>query len=167
MLSYLARRLAFGVLTVIGVSIVVFVIMRVLPGDPLVAIFGPEGFTKLTAEQRAKYMADLGLADPLWKQYLTWMGAVARGELGRSFFRAESVAEMVARRAPLTGQIALLSVIFSWLVGIPVAIISALKPNSVWDNVVRVFSILFLAIPGFWFGILIVLVLLFSFGYRA
>jgi len=167
MLSYLLRRLAFGLVTVIGVSIVVFVIMRVLPGDPLVAIFGPEGFTKLTAEQRDKYMADLGLSDPLWKQYLSWVGDILRGDLGRSFFRAESVADMVARRAPLTAQIALLSVIFSWLIGIPVAIVSALKPNSIWDNAVRFMSILFLAVPGFWFGILIVLALLFWFGYRA
>ncbi len=167
MISYIARRLAFGILTIIGVSIVVFVIMRVLPGDPLVALFGPDGFTKLTEEQRAQYMADLGLSDPLWKQYLAWVGDIARGEFGRSFFRAESVADMIARRAPLTAQIALLSVIFSWLVGIPVALVSALKPNSVWDNVTRFFSILFLAIPGFWFGILIVLALLFWFGYRA
>jgi peptide/nickel transport system permease protein len=167
MISYLVRRLAFGVVTIIGVSIVVFVIMRVLPGDPLVAIFGPDGFTKLTDEQRAKYMADLGLSDPLWKQYLAWMGDIARGEFGHSFFRAESVADMIARRAPLTGQIAFLSVLLSWLVGIPVAIVSALKPNSAWDNIARFFSVLFLAIPGFWFGILIVLALLFWFGYRA
>ena len=152
MLSYIAHRLVFGMLTIIGVSIVVFVIMRVLPGDPLVALFGPDGFTKLTEEQRAMYMADLGLSDPLWKQYLAWVGDVARGEFGRSFFRAESVADMIARRAPLTAQIAILSVLFSWLVGIPVALISALKPNSVWDNVTRFFSILFLAVPGFWFG---------------
>ncbi len=167
MISYIARRLAFGVLTIIGVSIVVFVIMRVLPGDPLVALFGPDGFTKLTDEQRAQYMADLGLSDPLWKQYLAWVADIARGEFGRSFFRAESVAEMISRRAPLTAQIAFLSVVFSWLVGIPVALVSALKPNSAWDNVTRFFSILFLAIPGFWFGILIVLALLFWFGYRA
>ncbi|MFM9850521.1 MAG: ABC transporter permease [Hyphomicrobiaceae bacterium] len=167
MLSYIARRLVFGMLTIIGVSIVVFVIMRVLPGDPLVALFGPDGFTKLTDEQRAMYMADLGLSDPLWKQYLSWVGDVARGEFGRSFFRAESVADMISRRAPLTAQIAFLSVLFSWLVGIPVALVSALKPNSVWDNVTRFFSILFLAVPGFWFGILIVLALLFWFGYRA
>lgn len=167
MISYIARRLAFGVLTIIGVSIVVFVIMRVLPGDPLVALFGPDGFIKLTDEQRAMYMADLGLSDPLWKQYLVWVGDVARGEFGRSFFRAESVADMISRRAPLTAQIAFLSVLLSWLVGIPVALVSALKPNSVWDNVTRFFSILFLAVPGFWFGILIVLALLFWFGYRA
>jgi peptide/nickel transport system permease protein len=167
MLTYLARRLVFGFVTIIGVSIVVFVIMRILPGDPLVAIFGPDGFTKLTEEQRASYMADLGLSDPLWLQYMNWVGDILRGEFGRSFFRSESVAEMVARRAPLTAQIALLSVVFSWVVGIPVALVSALKPNSFWDNLVRFFSILFLAIPGFWLGILIVLALLFWFGYRA
>jgi peptide/nickel transport system permease protein len=167
MLTYILRRLIFGLLTVVGVSIVVFVIMRVLPGDPLVAIFGPDGFTKLTDAQRAKYMSDLGLSDPLWLQYLAWMGDIARGDLGRSFFRAESVGDMVARRAPLTAQIALLSVVLSWLVGIPVAIVSALRPNSIWDNVARFFSILFLAVPGFWFGILIVLGLLFGLGYRA
>jgi peptide/nickel transport system permease protein len=139
----------------------------VLPGDPLVALFGPDGFTKLTEAQRAQYMAALGLTDPLWKQYRAWVGDVLRGEFGRSFFRAESVADMISRRAPLTAQIAFLSVLLSWLVGIPVALVSALKPNSAWDNVTRFFSILFLAIPGFWFGILIVLALLFWFGYRA
>ena len=64
MYSYIARRLAFGALTVVGVSIVVFVVMRILPGDPLVAIFGPEGFTKLSEGERASYMAELGLSDP-------------------------------------------------------------------------------------------------------
>jgi peptide/nickel transport system permease protein len=167
MYSYLVRRLAFGALTVIGVSIVVFVVMRVLPGDPLVAIFGPEGFTKLTVEQRANYMKELGLSDPLVMQYLHWVGDIARGSLGRSFFRSESVAEMVARRGPLTAEIAAISVVLSWLVGIPVAIISALRPNSLGDNVARFFSILFLAVPGFWLGMLIVLALLFGFGYRA
>ena len=167
MFSYITRRILFGLLTILGVSIVVFFVMRILPGDPLVAIFGPDGFTKLTDEQRANYMRDLGLSDPIWVQYLAWMKDVMRGDLGRSFFRSESVAETIARRGPLTAQIAFLSVLVSWLVGIPVAIVSALKPNSIADNVVRFFSILFLAIPGFWFGMLIVLGLLFAFGYRA
>ena len=106
MYSYVLRRLAFGALTVVGVSIVVFLIMRVMPGDPLTAIFGPEGMTRLSEEQRASYMRELGLADPLWVQYLRWLGDIARGDLGRSFFRAESVGEMVMRRGPLTAQIA-------------------------------------------------------------
>jgi peptide/nickel transport system permease protein len=167
MFHYIVRRLAFGALTVIGVSIVVFFVLRVLPGDPLVAIFGPEGFTKLSEADRAGYMAQLGLSDPLIVQYLHWVADIARGSLGHSFFRAESVAEMVARRGPLTAEIALISVVLSWIVGIPVAIISALRPNSFGDNISRFVSILFLAVPGFWFGMLIVLASLFWFGYRA
>ncbi len=167
MYTYIIRRLGFGALTVIGVSLVVFMVLRVLPGDPLVAIFGPEGFTKLSEADRAGYMAQLGLSDPLIVQYLHWVRDIASGSLGHSFFRAESVSEMLARRGPLTAEIAFLSVVLSWIAGIPVAIISALRPNSIADNVARFFSILFLAVPGFWVGILIVLALLFWFGYRA
>ena len=166
MYSYIIRRLAFGALTVIGVSIIVFMVLRILPGDPLVAIFGMEGFTKLSAADRASYMAQLGLSDPLWLQYLHWMRDIAGGNLGHSFFRSESVGEMIARRGPLTAEIALLSVALSWIVGVPVAIVSALKPNSIADNVSRFFSIFFLAVPGFWLGMLIVLASLFWFGYR-
>ena len=167
MYSYIARRLAFGALTVIGVSIIVFVVMRILPGDPLVAVFGPEGYTKLTDKERAHYMAELGLSDPLAVQYLAWVGDILRGNFGRSFFRSESVADMILRRGPLTAEIALISVILSWVVGIPVAVVSALRPNSIADNLARFVSILFLAVPGFWMGMLIVLALLFWFGYRA
>jgi peptide/nickel transport system permease protein len=167
MYSYIARRLAFGTLTVIGVSIMVFVVMRILPGDPLVAIFGPEGFTKLSEQERAGYMAALGLSDPLWVQYLAWVKDILRGDFGHSFFRSESVADMILRRGPLTAEIALISVVLSWLVGIPVAIVSALRPNTVSDSLVRFISILFIAVPGFWVGMLIVLALLFWFGYRA
>jgi peptide/nickel transport system permease protein len=166
MYSYIVRRLAFGALTVLGVSLIVFMVLRVLPGDPLIAIFGPEGFTKLSDAERARYMADLGLSDPLIVQYMHWVGDIIRGNLGRSFFRSESVAEMIARRGPLTAEIGLIAVALSWVVGIPVAIVSALRPNSLGDNVSRFFSILFLAVPGFWVGMLIVLASLFWFGYR-
>ena len=108
MYTYIVRRLGFGAITVVGVSIVVFLVLRVLPGDPLVAIFGMEGFTKLSAADRASYMAQLGLSDPLPVQYLHWVADIARGSFGHSFFRAESVAEMMALRVPLTAEIALL-----------------------------------------------------------
>jgi peptide/nickel transport system permease protein len=166
MFGYIARRLAFGAVTIVGVSIVVFLVMRILPGDPLVAVFGPEGFTKLSDAERAHYMAELGLSDPLLVQYFNWVKDIARGNFGRSFFRAESVADMILRRGPLTAEIAAISVVLSWIVGIPVAIVSALRPNSAADNISRFFSILFLAIPGFWLGMLIVLASLFWFGYR-
>src|SRR3974377_904382 len=104
MYSYIVRRLAFGALAVIGVSIIVFIVLRILPGDPLVAVFGPEGYTKLTEAERAHYMAELGLSDPLVVQYLHWMGDIARGNFGRSFFRAESVGDMILRRGALTAK---------------------------------------------------------------
>ncbi len=165
--KYILRRLGFGVITVFGVSIIVFVVMRILPGDPLVAIFGMEGFTKLTAENRAKYMEELGLSDPLPVQYLRWLGDIASGRLGKSFFRDESVGDLIVRRGPLSAEIGILSVALSWILGLPVGIISAIRPNSVVDNSARFFSILFLAVPGFWLGMLIVLALLFWFGYKA
>ncbi len=164
--KYILRRLAFGLLTILGVSVIVFVVMRIMPGDPLVAIFGMEGFTKLSPEDRAHYMAELGLSDPLHVQYLRWLGDIARGKLGRSFFRDESVADMVIRRGPLSAEIGLLSVVLSWILGLPVGIISALRPQSLVDTSARFLSILFLAIPGFWLGMLIVLALLFWFGYK-
>ncbi|MBV8089302.1 MAG: ABC transporter permease [Alphaproteobacteria bacterium] len=167
MYSYILRRLIYGALTVLGVSIIVFVILRILPGDPLVAVFGPEGYSKLSEAERAHYMAELGLSDPLLVQYLGWIKDILHGNFGRSFFRAESVGEMILRRGPLTAEIGILAVILSWLVGIPVAIVSALRPNTIGDNLARFISIVFLAVPGFWLGMLIVLASLFWFGYRA
>ena len=167
MYSYIVRRMGFGLITIVGVSVIVFVVMRILPGDPLIAIFGPEGYTKLSEVDRLGYMKQLGLSDPLYIQYLHWMGDIANGSFGHSFFRSESVAEMIGRRGPLTAEIGMLAVAFSWLIGIPVAIVSALKPNSLPDNVARFISILCLAVPGFWIGMLIVLASLFWFGYRA
>src|SRR5215468_7969422 len=82
MYSYIVRRLAFGMFAVVGVSIVVFVVLRILPGDPLVAIFGAEGFTRISEAERGRYMADLGLSDPLPVQYLHWVQDILRGHLG-------------------------------------------------------------------------------------
>jgi len=166
MYAYIIRRLLLGLVTIFVVSIIVFVVLRILPGDPLVAIFGADGFTKLSEEERAGYMKALGLSDPLYVQYLAWLKDIVTLNLGRSFFRAESVAEMIARRGPLTAEIALLSVVISWIVGIPVALVSALRPNSIADNFFRFLSILFLAVPGFWLGMLAILAMLFWFGYR-
>src|SRR2546427_511050 len=95
------------------------------------------------------------------------MKDLASGKLGASFFRGDNVADLILRRGPLSAEIGILAVIISWLVGLPVGMVSALRPNSVLDNGARVMSILFLAIPGFWLGMLIVLALLFWFNYKA
>jgi peptide/nickel transport system permease protein len=165
--KYLARRLILALGTLFGVSVIIFVVMRILPGDPLVALFGMEGFAKLTPVDRARIIADLGLADPLPVQYVHWLRDIATGSLGRSFFRGDNVRDLILHRGPLSAEIGILSVIVSWLVGLPVGVVSALRPNSASDNVARSLAILFIAIPGFWLGMLIVLASLFWFGYKA
>ncbi len=136
MYSYIARRLAFGALTVIGVSIMVFVVMRILPGDPLVAIFGPDGYDQAHREgARRLIWPSWGRSDPPWVQYLRWVKDIIRGNFGQSFFRSESVADMILRRGPLTAvDRPDLGRAPRRLVDTPVAIISALKPNTVADS---------------------------------
>jgi peptide/nickel transport system permease protein len=167
MQKYLARRALFALGTFIGVSIIIFVVLRVIPGDPLVAILGVEGHAQMKPEDRVRIMADLGLSAPLPIQYGHWLVDIGAGRLGKSFFRGDTVAELILHRGPITAEIALLSFIISWLVGLPVGILSAFKPNSVADSLARALSVLFIAIPGFWLGMLVVLALLFWFGYKA
>src|SRR5262249_60381271 len=118
----------------------------------------------MSADDRARIMADLGLRDPLPVQSGRWLVDIASGRLGKSFFRGDTVAELILHRGPISAEIGLLALVISWLVGLPVGILSAFRPNSVPDGVARTLSVLFIAIPGFWLGILIVLALLFWFG---
>jgi peptide/nickel transport system permease protein len=166
MQKYLIRRVLFAVVTLLGVSISIFVIMRVLPGDPLVAILGVEGHARMMPADRERIMADLGLSAPLPVQYVHWLRDIGTGQLGKSFFRGDTVAAQILHRGPISAEIAILSFIVSWLVGLPVGILSAFKPNSIPDGVARALSVLFIAIPGFWLGMLIVLAMLFWFGYK-
>ena len=167
MQKYLLRRALFALGTLIGVSLIIFVVLRILPGDPLVAILGVEGHAKMDPADRAVLMRDLGLSDSLPVQYMRWMRDIATGELGKSFFRGDTVRDLILHRGPLSAEIAVLALIISWLVGLPVGILSAIRPNGWADAVVRTLSVLFIAVPGFWLGLLIVLALLFWFGYKA
>ena len=167
MQKYLLRRAFFALGTMIGVSLIIFVVLRILPGDPLVAILGVEGHAKMAPADRAVLMRDLGLSDSLPVQYVRWMRDISTGELGKSFFRGDTVRDLILHRGPLSAEIAILALIISWLVGLPVGILSAVRPNGWADAVVRTLSVLFIAVPGFWLGLLIVLALLFWFGYKA
>ena len=113
MRKYLARRLILALGTLFGVSVIIFVVMRILPGDPLVAMFGMEGFAKLDPGDRARLIADLGLADPLPVQYVRWLRDIATGSLGRSFFRGDSVRDLIVHRGPLSAEIGILAVLVS------------------------------------------------------
>jgi peptide/nickel transport system permease protein len=164
--KYLARRAIYAAVTLLGVSLSIFAILRILPGDPLVAILGVEGHAQMKPADRERIMADLGLNDPLPVQYVHWLGDIAAGRLGKSFFRGDTVSELIAHRGPISAEIGVLALIVSWLVGLPVGILSAFKPNSMPDGLARALSVVFIAVPGFWLGMLIVLAALFWFGYK-
>ncbi len=166
MQKYLVRRALFALGTLVGVSVVIFIILRVLPGDPLVALLGAEGHSRMTPADRVRIMADLGLSAPLPVQYARWIHDIGSGQLGKSFFRGDTVAQLIAHRGPISAEIGILALLISWLVGLPVGILSAFKPNSLPDGLARALSVFFIAVPNFWAGMLMVLGLLFWFGYK-
>ena len=167
MRGYVATRLLLAIPTIFLITVLVFLAMNILPGDPLVAMFGFEGFAKLSPHDRQRIMEQLGLADPLWKQYVHWMQDIAIGNLGESFFKGEPVMKKITHHGPLTAEIAVLSVILSWIVGLPVGAVGALKRNSKLDYAGRLFTTLFLAVPSFWLGLLVVLAMLLMFEWKA
>ncbi|MFN8522305.1 MAG: ABC transporter permease [Chloroflexota bacterium] len=163
---YVLRRVMVSVPTIIGVTILIFLVMRVLPGDPVTVAFGQESFATMSEADRQRFRADLGLEKPLHQQYLEWMAAVARGDLGRSFWRNDNVSELLTRRGPITIQIGIMSIAFAWAVGIPLGIMSARSRDTLKDHVSRILSTLFLAIPSFWLGVVVVLIGILYFSWR-
>jgi peptide/nickel transport system permease protein len=167
MRKYLAHRLLIAIPTLLGVTVLIFVAMRVLPGDPLAAISGEGGGSYvLSQEQLQAARASLGLDRPYAIQYLDWLRDIARGDLGRSFWRGEPIRELIVRRGPITAQIALMAVILSWLIGLPVGLIGAVWRNSLTDYAFRFVVVLFMAIPSFWVGLMIILSLVLTFTWR-
>ncbi len=156
MTQYLIRRLLIGIPTLFLVSVLIFAAMRVIPGDELSVLFGQEeGAAKISDELREQLLADLGLDKPIWVQYGMGMGEVGTGRMGSSFWRDESVGEVIARRGPISAQVAVLAVLFSYIIGLPVGILCAVKQDTWMDYVGRVMTINFLAIPNFWLGTLV------------
>jgi peptide/nickel transport system permease protein len=167
MRKYLTQRLLIAVPTLFGVTVLIFLAMRVLPGDPLSAISGEGGGTYvLNKEQLAAARKSLGLDRPYAIQYLDWMWAVLQGDLGKSFWRGEPIRELIVRRAPITGQIALMAMLISWVIGLPVGLIGAIWRNSWTDYAFRLVVTLFMAIPSFWVGLMIVLSLVLTLTWR-
>jgi peptide/nickel transport system permease protein len=165
--KYVLNRLLIAIPTILGITILIFLAMRVLPGDPLQLIMSESAGTYVLSEeelQRAR--ASLGLDKPLYMQYLDWMKQVLSGDLGKSFWTHEPISALIARRGPITAQIAVMAVVFSWLIGVPVGMISALWRNSLPDHLSRLGMTVFIAVPSYWVGLLIVLVTVLVFSWR-
>lgn len=165
--QYAIRRLWMAIPTVIGITVLIFIAMRILPGDPLsvIATEGGGQYT-LTEEEAQAARASLGLDRPLYRQYLSWMSDVARGDLGYSFWGDTPIRQTVMRRGAISMEIAILAVLVSWLIGVPLGIFSAVHRNGWADHVTRVFMTLLLAIPSFWIGLTAIMLLVVNFSWR-
>ena len=149
-----------------GITIIIFFALRILPGDPLAILYGDGGKENLTEADIAEIKHQLGIDKALVFQYGDWMKDVFSGKMGVSFWRGDSVSEMIIRRGPLTAEIAVIAVLVSWLIGLPVGILGAVRQNGIADYVSRFLTIVFLAVPSFWVAILVVVFSLLMFNYR-
>ena len=148
MRNYVLGRLLLLVPTLIGVSLIVFVTMRLLPGDVVEVSLGSA--QNVTAEQKEQLRRDLGLNKPWTVQYFDWVGGLLRLDAGKSIFSKAPIAEELKSRIPVTLELALGAVLVSALIAIPTGVLSAVHQDKAPDYVIRVFSILGLALPLFW-----------------
>ena len=158
MRGMIVRRLLIAIPTLIGATILVFVVMRVIPGDIAYALLaGEEGAAQVDPDALADLRRQLGTDRPLHVQYVDWISGLVQGSLGDSMWNRLPVGGEIARRLPITLEIALLSVAIGFGAGLPLGIVSALRRDTWADLIARTASILFLAIPSFWLGLLILL----------
>lgn len=146
--SPVARRIAGALFTLFGVSVAVFLMLRAIPGDQITAAYGVEA-AALSEEQREALRSYYGLDQPLFLQYFTWVGAIFTGNLGYSMRSHQSVWDMTALSFPVTLELAVLSVLFALLIGIPVGMLSASRPNALRDWFGQGVGLAGLGIPSF------------------
>lgn len=144
----------------------IFGIMRILPGDPLATFMAGDYMRRMGPDEIALVKKDLGLDRPLPMQYGTWIRDVMTGSFGKTFHRKDPIIDLILSRGAISMEIGILAVIISWIMGLPVGILSAIRPNSLLDMTSSSTAVLFLAIPNFWLGLLIVLLTLTLWGYH-
>lgn len=155
MTAYLVRRFLQMPIVALMVTFGLFVMMQLLPGDPIYALIG-ESEANLDPEVIEQLRSDLGLDDPVVVQYGRWLGDVIQGDLGRSFKDRTSVTDQIKDRMPTTIQLGLLSLFVAVAVGVPAGTIAAVKRNSPVDVFVTLFAMFGVAIPNFWFSMLLI-----------
>jgi peptide/nickel transport system permease protein len=158
---YLARRLLLLVPVLAGVSIIVFMVLHLSPGDPVEIMLG----TQATQEDRTRLRADLGLDQPLHVQYVRWLGHVARGDLGRSLFMRRPVLGEVLGRLQATLILTGTALLLSTTLGIALGVLSATRPNSLLDRVSAMASLFGASMPSFWLGIVLMVVFALRLGW--
>jgi peptide/nickel transport system permease protein len=151
--DFLVQRAAISVVTLFVISMIVFTGVRMIPGDPARVMAGNEADEAGLEEVRQKY----GLKDPIPFQYLRWVGLALRGDLGESIRTRESVVKTVAIKAPITIELAFLSLLVAVSIAIPAGVLAAVRRNTVWDLLTSGASLGGVSIPNFWLGIMLIL----------
>ena len=154
MTSFLIRRLLAAIPTMVLVTLAVFVILRLSPGGPAVAMLGQQA----SPESVAQLNHQLGLDQPLYVQYLTWLGNALRGDLGRSAFGNQPVSELIAQRVAPTLELSLLALVVALVIGLTAGMLAAIRHNTSVDALSSLLAILGVSTPSFWLAILAVLV---------
>ncbi len=153
MVAFVARRVATSALLLVATSAFVFVILRALPGDPLVAKLGETTVSENIIQQlRVK----LGLTKPLYEQYFTWLSGAVRGDFGKSYFTQYPVSSLVASRIGATFELALLAFLLMIVIGVVAGVVSSLRPRGLADRVITFLSSIGMSMPQFVFGIILI-----------
>ena len=154
-MQYLLRRLVLMIPVLLGVSVIAFTIIHVIPGDPVQVMFAGTGATE---EQLTAMRSALGLDRPLPVQYFDYLGRALRGDLGQSVHFKQPVIELILERMPATIELALASLVIALSIAFPVGILSALKRNTIVDYIAMTGATLGISLPTFWVGILCILI---------
>jgi peptide/nickel transport system permease protein len=158
MIRFITGRLLQGALVIFLISVVTFVIMRLLPGDPVYLLLG-EGQIQITEEQIQAIRAKWGLDLPLYQQYLIWVGSMFRGNFGTSLIRTGvPIRDMLLEAIPVTANLNILAMLAALIVAIPAGIIAGIKRNSIFDYATAVGATLGVALPNFWLGLIFIIV---------
>jgi peptide/nickel transport system permease protein len=160
--AYIARRLVLMLVTLIGISIVIFVLLRIVPGNIVDILFAAAGY--VDPSDKASLERELGLDQPIVVQYLHWIGGLLRGDLGYSYVSEKPALDEILPRIPITARLAGLALLFSAAIGIPLGVISAVKQGTRLDYGLRIFSLSGLSLPAFWLGLLILMASVALFG---
>jgi len=153
--TYLAQRLVVALLTLLGMSAVIFALLRLAPGDIVDILFSTAGYVS-PAEKQA-IMKELGIDRPYWVQYLYWLRQIAVGDLGKSYRYDLPAWQLIKPLVPVTLELAALSILFAVLIGVPTGVVSAVRQDTALDYALRVFSLAGLSMPAFWLGMVIIL----------
>jgi peptide/nickel transport system permease protein len=153
--SYLIRRLLLMIVTLFGVSVIIFVLLRVVPGNIADILFDAAGM--VNPAEKLKLERELGLDQPIVVQYVHWIGGLVRGDLGYTYVSEQPALEEILPRIPVTAKLAGLALFFAIVFGVPLGVISSVRQNTVLDYALRVISLSGLSLPSFWLGLLILM----------